>query len=65
MAKHKKVPKWKRLSLSTDGRVINIRHNDIDLITLADLLLVVLKEIPNSSAVMQLVLDKYTNDHGN
>lgn len=54
---------WSRITLSTDGRVIHVRHNNVDMISLSNMLYAVLNEIPHAPYIMHIVLEKYNQEH--
>jgi hypothetical protein len=63
MAKYNRGRKWSRLSLSTDGRVIHVRHNNLDIMALTNLMYAILQEVPNSAFAMQTALEQYNKYH--
>ncbi len=56
-----KPPKWRRIAISTNGKAIAVRHNNLTPQDLTDLFYAALKEIPHAPIAMELALQKYNN----
>lgn len=57
----KSPPKWRRVNLSTNGKVTTVRCSTMKAIDLVDLFYSALEEIPHAAKAMELALEKYKN----
>lgn len=65
MPQHKKPSqrrRWKRVTLSSDGKVFAVRYTDMSAIDLMNLFYAALIKIPHASKTMELALEKFKKE---